>query len=389
VSEAFLARVDDVVSAAKSASLLRTLDSRMSAQGAEIEVEGRRVINFTSNDYLGMAAHPRVIKRVQSEVSRHGFGAGSAALLSGRSTLQAELEREIAAYTGAESALLFSSGYLANTGTLPALIGKSDFVAHDRFNHASLIDGVLSSKAAHRRYPHLEPATVTESMGRSRGQNFLVSESLFSMDGDQAPLPELQTTAAEHNAVLYIDDAHGFGVTGDGRGASAILGRTGNRRPTTIIMLTLGKALGSAGAVVLAPASVREYLVQRARTFIYDTALPPVCAAAALEALEIMAIDNQPVRQLQTNIATFRSLAKEAGLVLLDSTTPIQPLMIGDDRQALEVSKKLYQQGFYVRAIRPPTVPRGTARLRITLTATHTSVQLENLVAALLATRNL
>lgn len=383
MTQAFGARVSAGVAEARAAGLLRTLETRASAQSAEIEVGGRRLVNFTSNDYLGLAAHPRVVARVTRELANHGFGAGAAALLSGRSSLHEELEQRLVAFTGAQAGLLFSSGYLANTGALPALIGKHDFVAHDRLNHASLIDGVIASGARHRRYAHASSAALPQLFAAHAARDrFIVSESVFSMDGDVAPLGELATQAVANNAVLYVDDAHGFGVTGAGRGAAASLDMKASATATAIIMLTFGKALGSIGAIVLASPAVIEFLVQRARTFIYDTALPPVCAAAALEALDIIVNDPGVGQRLLNNVALFKRCAAQAGLGLSPSDTPIQPVPIGDDHRAVNVAAALVDAGFYVRAIRPPTVPRGSARLRITLRADHTAAHIRDLVAA-------
>jgi 8-amino-7-oxononanoate synthase len=384
LSNAFLARLGSDLDRVRGAGLLRTLETRTAAQHSKIEINGAKLVNFTSNDYLGLAADPRVLQAVRDSLPRQGFGAGAAALLSGRSSLHLELEQRLARFTGAESALLFSSGYLANLGALPALISKQDFVVHDRLNHASLIDGVVASGAKHRRYTHADVAAAkTRLATASAAQTFLVTESLFSMDGDIAPLPALQALAGDNNAVLYVDDAHGFGVTGAGRGAAAVLDLGSPVAPPTIVMLTLGKALGSIGAAILAPATVKEYLVQNARTFIYDTALPAVCAGAALQALDILEGDPILLQCLHANIKRFRSQAETAGIALMASETPIQPLLIGDDRQAVDLAERLVAAGYYVRAIRPPTVPPGTSRLRITLTAKHTATQIDGLIATL------
>lgn len=359
---------------------LRTLDTRSDAQGATVTLNGRQLVNFSSNDYLGLAAHPRVRQRVAHELATHGFGSGSAALLAGRSSLHEELERALAATLGVERALLFSSGYLANLGALGALLKRHDLVVHDRLNHASLIDGVVASGAAHQRYAHGDAQAVAGLLQTpTRGRRWLVTESLFSMDGDLAPLPDLATVATQAEAGLYVDDAHGFGVLAGGSAAASLAPA---QRARTIFMVTLGKSLGSAGAAVLGPAVVIDYLVQRARTFIYDTAPPAVCAAAALEALVLMH-ELAPQRQLQDNIAQFRHLAAAASLPLAAVDGPIQPLVIGDDKAASHAAAALVADGYYLRAVRPPTVPEGTARLRITLTAAHRSEHITGLVGAL------
>lgn len=360
----------------------RKLESRDGAQGAEITISGRTHINFSSNDYLGLAAHPRVLERVRSELSWHGFGSGSAALLAGRSSLHAELERELADEVGVERALLFSSGYLANLGALGCLITRGDLVIHDRLNHASLIDGVIVSRAHHRRYAHVDVAQACELLqGASQKRKWLVTESLFSMDGDSVALQAAADACRSTDSSLYVDDAHGFGILGDGHGASRLLDRTARQK--TLFMITLGKSLGAVGAVVLGPDQMIEFLIQRSRTFIYDTALPAVCAAAALEALAILRASRAPYRQLKENIATFRAHALRCGLPLADVSGPIQPLLIGDDRLSEVCAEKMRAQGYYVRAIRPPTVPEGSSRLRLTITASHTKHQIRGLVEAL------
>lgn len=382
MSAALALRVANGLSAARAAHRARQLDERSNAQRVEVIIDGRALINFTSNDYLGLAAHPHVVARVQQELQTHGFGSGSAALLSGRSSLHAELERELAQFTGMPSALLFSSGYLANLGALTALSSVNDLILHDRLNHASLIDGVLASGAHHRRYPHLDSARAAALLkAANHEQKWLVTESVFSMDGDVAPIASLDESCVRHDATLYLDDAHGFGVLNDGRGAASML--SSSRRDALVTMFTLGKSLGSVGGVVLANTAVCEYLVQRARTYIYDTALPPVCAAAALEALAVLRESPARPRALAARVARFRDRASALGIPLTTSVTPIQPIFIGDDAQALAVSRRLLAAGFYVRAIRPPTVPEGTARLRITLTHDHSDAHIEQLLIAL------
>lgn len=361
----------------------RTLESRTSAQGAEISLAGRKLINFSSNDYLGMAAHPRVLTRVHEELKHHGFGSGSAALLAGRSSLHEELERALASDLGVPRALLFSSGYMANLGALGCLVKRHSLVAHDRLNHASLIDGVTASGAQHHRYAHGDSAEAARLLQQTtREQRWLVTESLFSMDGDCAPLAQLAEHAAAAGATMYIDDAHGFGILAGGRSAAALLSPPA--RDAAVFMVTLGKSLGSAGAAVLGPAHVIEYLVQRSRTFIYDTAPPAVCAAAALEALAVVReTPGTPGLLLARNIARFRARAAAAGLPLAPVDGPIQPLVIGQDQPAVECAAALVDAGYYVRAVRPPTVPEGSARLRITLTASHTEAHIDGLADAL------
>ena len=362
-------------------SLLRKLENRRSPQWPEVEIAGKKYINFCNNDYLGMSNHPRVIDRVQDELRTYGFGSAGAALLTGRCSLHAELENKIAEFTGFEGALLYSSGYLANLGALGALIKSKDLVFHDRLNHASLIDAVLSTKSGHRRYPHLGlPPTKPVS---DSSQQFVVTESVFGMDGDKINTQSLLECCINKKATLFIDDAHGFGVTGSGRGIASDLADYGHRLPEVLVMVTLGKALGSCGGMVLASQEIIQYLVQFSRPFIYDTAPPPVVAAAALEALAILGEDNMLICQLERNISVFREMASRAGIPITDSTTPIQPIVVGESLKALRLEELLKENGIYARAIRPPTVPKNTARLRITLSTRHTVTQIRMLVEAL------
>lgn len=382
MSAVLAGRLTTELAALAASDRLRVLSSRSNAAGAVLRLGGRDYINFTSNDYLGLAAHPRILARVRDELGQHGFGSGSAALLGGRSCLHAELERELAEWLDVERALLFSSGYLANLGALGALIAHGDSVIHDRLNHASLIDAVLASGAAHQRYAHGNVSAAARRLATAQcGQAWCVTESLFSMDGDCAPLADLAALCQTRAATLYIDDAHGLGVIGDGRGASGLL--SADARRACLFMVTLGKSLGSLGAAVLGCELVIEYLVQRARTFIYDTALPPVCAAAALEALAMLREDPGLPARLASKVAHFRERAAAAGLPLSASSSAIQPLVLGTDARAVAVAAALAAEGYYVRAIRPPTVPSGTARLRITLTTAHTAAHIEGLVDAL------
>lgn len=385
MTQVFRARLDAELAAADAAGLRRRLDRRESCQGAEIALDGQHLVNFTSNDYLGLAAAPAVQAAVRDALPRHGVGAGAAALLSGRSSVHAELEQALADYTGADQALLFTSGYLANLGTLPALIRRQDTVLHDRLNHASLLDAVIASRARHRRFAHLDTQQLATLLQQNTGdaQQFVVTESRYSMDGDLAPLPHYAALAAAADAVLYVDDAHGFGVTASGLGAAGDLNLSSNSTATHILMVTFGKALGAAGAAVLAPGSVIETLTQRARTFVYDTALPPVVVVAAHAALNEIRANPTLLNALEQNIKNFHAALRATNLPVPPVDGPIQPLLIGDPNAALTLAARLRDDGFYVRAVRPPTVPRGTARLRITLTAGHTPDQIKALVASL------
>lgn len=358
----------------------RTLEPITSAQGRCIDVDGKTLINFASNDYLGLAGHDSLRSSAHTAIDRFGIGAGASALLSGRSVVHAELERRLASFMHAEAALLFSSGYLANLGTISALIGRHDHVFQDRLNHASLIDAVTLSRAHSHRYRHADIVDLRHQLIKAADRrNWIITDTVFSMDGDIAPLRAIAALANEFNATLIGDDAHGFGVLGAGRGAAVECKLQPHDMPVHIV--TFGKALGTAGAAVVGSAALIDALIQSSRTFIYDTAPPPAIAAATLAALELIEQDSSIVARLNSNIAYFKSLATD--LPLLSSSTPIQAYIVGDDTSALRIAEALRETGIYVRAIRPPTVPAGTARLRICLSAAHTRNDLERLANSL------
>ena len=383
MSAGFLRRVSREISDLTERNLLRTLDARRSCQGGRINIDGRKLVNFCSNDYLGMSSDEAVIQRVSEEVKTFGVGSGSASLLSGRSSLHAELEQKLARFVGSESALIFSSGYLANTGVIPALMGRKDFIFHDRLNHASLIDGVLASKAAQKRYPHGKTPDFSGIASRDCDVKMLVTESVFSMDGDLVDLRSLLSNVVDNESVLYVDDAHGFGIVGNGKGAAGILNCGQKLSSSVLVMITFGKVLGSMGAALLGPSEVIDVLVQKARTYIYDTAIPPLCVAAALESLTLL--EGYPKRResLFENIRYFRRQARDAGIPLQDSDTPIQPIILGDEEKTISVANHLMKKGFYVRPIRPPTVPPGTSRIRLTITSSHSHDDIFRLIEAI------
>lgn len=383
MSAKFLRRVSQEISDLTQRNLLRTLDARRSCQGGRIEIDGRELVNFCSNDYLGMSSDKAVIQRVSEEVKAFGVGSGSASLLSGRSSLHDELEKKLARFVGTESALIFSSGYLANTGGIPALMGRKDFIFHDRLNHASLIDGVLASNAAQKRYPHGRVPDFSGFASRKCDVKMLVTESVFSMDGDLVDLNALLDKALKNESVLYVDDAHGFGIVGNGKGAAGILHQGPKMPSSVLIMITFGKALGSMGAALLGPNDVIDLLVQKARTYIYDTAIPPICVAAALEALTAVEACSKRRESLFENIDFFRRHATVAGIQLQDSNSPIQPIIFGDEEKTISVANHLMKKGFYVRPIRPPTVPPRTSRIRLTLTSSHSQEDILRLIQAI------
>lgn len=357
------------------------------AQPVRVRVDGRDCISFCSNDYLGLAGNDEVIEACAAAARRHGVGSGASHLITGHGPEHEALESELAHFTGRSRALVFSTGYMANLGIASALFMEGDRVFEDRLNHASLLDAGLSSGARFGRYPHADVATLERRLARQRAASsgsctWILTDGVFSMDGDAAPLASLATAAREHAAHLVVDDAHGFGVLGrQGRGSVDAAGLDTEAVP--VLMGTLGKAFGTAGAFVAGSASLIETLIQRARTYIYTTALPPPIAAATRVALRLAQSDEWRRERVDRHIAHFREHALAEGWPLLPSMTPIQPLVLGSESAALEASAELLAGGILVSAIRPPTVPEGSARLRITFSAAHEDSDVEELLHAL------
>lgn len=351
-------------------------------QGVTVQVDGKTVVNFCSNDYLGLANHPQVTAAFQRAASRYGMGSGSAHLICGHSSAHHALEEELAAFAGRERALLFSTGYMANLGVISALLGRNDSVLQDRLNHASLLDGGLLSRARLQRYRHRDVDDLQSRLQASAGKALIVSDGVFSMDGDLADLPALAQLAAQYQAGLLIDDAHGFGVLGKtGGGIVEHFGLSPAQVP--MLMGTLGKAFGSFGAFVAGSDDLIDYLMQKARSYVFTTALPAAIAEATRISLRLLCAETWRRDKLQALIAHFRQGAGELGLPLLPSFTAIQPVMVGDSPRATGISQVLMNQGFWVSPIRPPTVPAGTARLRVTLSAGHEFEQVDALLEAL------
>jgi 8-amino-7-oxononanoate synthase len=375
-------QLNDMLDRRRAAGLYRTRRVTDGPQGPELSVDGRRMLTFCSNDYLGLAADPRLAEAMQRGVARYGVGSGAAHLISGHSRAHHALEEELAEFTGRERALLFSTGYMANLGVISALLGRGDQVFEDRLNHASLIDGGLLARAALRRYPHGDVATLAGQLAGADGRRLVATDGVFSMDGDVAPLVELADLCAQRDAWLMVDDAHGIGVLGpQGRGSVAAAALGPDAVP--ILMGTLGKAFGTAGAFVAGSAALIETLIQFARPYIYTTAMPPAVAEAARASLRIAAAEDWRRERLQGLVQRFRRGAQKLGLTLMDSQTPIQPVLLGSSTLANRWSEALQREGILVGAIRPPTVPEGTARLRITLSAAHSPAQVDALLAVL------
>ncbi len=347
-----------------------------------LNLDGRQVVNFCSNDYLGLANHPEVAAAFKAGVDSYGVGSGSAHLVCGHTSAHHALEAELAAFTGRERALLFSTGYMANLGVISALLGRNDSVLEDRLNHASLLDGGLLSRARFQRYKHADAEDLQTRLAAASGKALLVSDGVFSMDGDLAPLPTMAKLAQRYQAGLLIDDAHGLGVLGaTGGGIVEHFGLSQEDVP--ILMGTLGKAFGTFGAFVAGSDDLIEMLIQKARSYVFTTALPAAVAEATRASLRLLQTESWRRQQLNCLIFGFRQGGQQLGLQLMDSFTAIQPILIGDSGLAMAASQRLLEQGFWVSAIRPPTVPAGSARLRITFSANHTQQQVDDLLDAL------
>jgi 8-amino-7-oxononanoate synthase len=364
------------------AALLRRRLTLESPQGPRVRLAGREYLNFCSNDYLGLANHPRVVESLRQAALRYGVGSGASHLVCGHSVPHRELEEALAAFTGRPRALLFGSGYAANTAVLTTLLETGDRVFEDRLNHASLLDGGLHSGARFRRFPHNDVAALADRLEPADGCTLVAVDGVFSMDGDSAPLPALAALCRERGAWLMVDDAHGFGALGE-RGAGSLEQAGLGVDEVPVLMATLGKALGVAGAFVAGGELLVESLLQRARHYIYTTATPPALAAATLTALQLLAEEGWRREHLAALIARFRAGAAALELPLMEAASAIQPLPVGDSGRALRLSRRLRERGLLIGAIRPPTVPAGTARLRITLSAAHDTADIDRLLEAL------
>lgn len=366
----------------RAAALYRQRPLLQSPQGPEVVVDGMPLLAFCSNDYLGLANHPEVIDAWRAGAERWGVGGGASHLVIGHSTPHHELELALAEFTGRPRALLFTTGYMANLGALTALVGQGDSVLQDRLNHASLLDGGLLSGARFSRYLHNDADSLGKRLDKAAGNALVVTDGVFSMDGDVADLPALATQAQARGAWLMVDDAHGFGTLGrHGGGVVEHFGLGLNEVP--VLVGTLGKAFGTAGAFVAGSEELIECLIQFARPYIYTTSQPPALACATLKSLQLLRDEHWRREHLAALIRQFRQGAEQLGLQLMDSLTPIQPILIGDAARAMRLSAMLRERGLMVTAIRPPTVPAGSARLRVTLTAAHSEAQVQLLLNAL------
>lgn len=372
------ANLDDIA----QQGLYRSRRVITSPQGINLEIDGRKLINFCSNDYLGLANHPDVVSAFKSGADQYGVGSGSAHLICGHSTAHHALEEELAAFTGRDRVLLFSTGYMANIGVISALLGRGDAVFEDRLNHASLLDGGLFSGARFKRYAHADVADLGAKLEKAAGNKLIVTDGVFSMDGDFAPLDELVAAAKNHDAWLMVDDAHGLGVIGEHGGG--ILEHYGlGQDDVPVLMGTLGKGFGTFGAFVAGSELLIETLIQKARTYIYTTALPAAVAEATRASLKIVIEENWRRDKLKILSERFRLGAGQLGLQVMASASAIQPILIGDSQKAVDISNALLKAGFLVSAIRPPTVPQGSARLRVTFSALHEELHVDRLLDVL------
>ena len=347
-------------------------------QGVDIHIDGRRLTNFSSNDYLGLAADPRLEEALVRGARKYGVGSGASHLVCGHSTAHHQLEEQLADFLGRDRAVLFSTGYMANLGVLSALVGRKGVVYQDRLNHASLLDGVRLSGATLRRYVHGTAPVIDSNVA----DILVATDGVFSMDGDLMNGPLLAGVARKAGGALMVDDAHGIGVLGQGgRGVLELQGLGQDDVP--VLMGTLGKAIGVFGAFVAGPSVLIDYLIQKARTYIYTTAMPPAVAEAACVSLDLVKEEGWRRSHLMGLVSRFRSGADHLGLALGESGSPIQPIMVGDSATALKAQAFLADKGFLLVAIRPPTVPQGSARLRCTLTAAHTEDHVDRLLDAL------
>lgn len=353
-----------------------------SPQGINLEIDGRDIVNFCSNDYLGLANHADVVNAFKAGTDKYGVGSGSAHLICGHSAAHHALEEELAAFTGRDRALLFSTGYMANIGAISALLGRGDAVFEDRLNHASLLDGGLLSGARFKRYGHADVADLGAKLENAAGNKLIVTDGVFSMDGDFAPLDELAVAAKKHDAWLMVDDAHGLGVIGE-RGGGIVEHYGLSQDDVPVLMGTFGKGLGTFGAFVAGSELLIETLIQKARTYIYTTALPAAVAEATRTSLKIAIEESWRRDKLKQLSEQFKEGAGQLGLTLVTSSSAIQPILIGDSQTAVDISNALLNAGFLVSAIRPPTVPQGGARLRVTFSALHEQQHVDRLLDAL------
>lgn len=362
----------------KKQNLHRELQPIRSCQGPWVQLGGQRLLNLCSNNYLGLSFHPRVMAAASDSLKRYGCGSGASRLVCGNSVLHELLEQKLASFKGQEAALLFNSGYNANLGVISALANSSDCIFSDELNHASIIDGCRLSRARVEVFPHKDVEALERKLQKfnnSRGKRFIVTDAIFSMDGDLAPLPELVSLAEQYECILIVDEAHATGTLGPG--GKGLIAYYGLEEHVPVTVGTLSKALGCFGAFIAGNLELREYLINLSRSFIYTTSLPPMVLSSALEALRILEENPDLVEKLQQNASYLRIGLKKSGYKIKDYPSPIIPLILGEADRALKLSELLKQEGLLVTAIRPPTVPEGSSRIRITVTTRHSREDLD------------
>lgn len=372
----------------KAAGLYRSLRTIEGPQGPRVRIDGKEVILLCSNNYLGLADHPKLKEAAIKAIEKYGVGSGASRLISGTMELHRELENRIARFKNTEAALVFNSGYTSNTSIIPALVGRGDFIFSDKLNHASIIDGCVLSRAEFKRYQHkdveglerLLAGEVHESTLQDVSRKLVVTDSVFSMDGDMAPLPEIVTLAKRYGAMLMVDDAHATGVLGNSGTGS--LEAFGLKSDDVIQMGTLGKALGTFGAYVACSRGLIDYLINKARGFIFSTSLPPAVIASAIAAIDLIEEEPWLRKELWDKTRYFKNRLTDMGFDTMGSETPIIPVFVGDAGKAMEFSRRLMEEGVFVSGIRPPTVPEGKSRLRATVMATHSYDDLDRAIEA-------
>jgi 8-amino-7-oxononanoate synthase len=375
--------ISDELIKIKNAGLYRELKVVGNAQDTHIEIEGKTFLSFCSNNYLGLANNPSVIKAVKDAVEEYGWGAGASRLVSGNMSLHESLEDEISRFKGKEAALVFPTGYMANLGAISSLVSNGDLVICDKLNHASIIDGCRLSGADFRVYAHCDMVKLENVLRKSSKYNrkLIVTDSVFSMDGDLAPLPDIVRIAGKHKAMVMVDEAHGTGVFGkNGRG---VVEHFNLNKEVYIVMGTLSKAIGSLGGYVCGDIDLINYLRNKARSFMYTTALPPAVCAASIAGIKLIQNDPSLRESLWRNVRFIKEKLKSLNFSVISSESPIIPILIGDSQKAVDMSNFLYNKGLLIPAIRPPTVPANSSRLRMTVMSTHTKDDLERLLEAL------
>ncbi len=360
--------------------LLRTLKDVSGSQGRTITVDGQEVLNFCSNNYLGLADDPRLVKAAQQCMEKEGFGSGASRLVCGNMSSHRKLEQRLAEFKKTRACLVFSSGYMANVGIISSVMSPGDIIFSDRLNHASIVDGLLLSRAEFRRYNHKDMNHLEEWLKKTDTgkKKLIVTDTVFSMDGDVAPVEDIVRLAKRYGAMTMVDEAHALGVFG--KRGQGLVEHLGLKDDIDIQMGTLSKAVGSFGAYCFGSQELIDFLINHARSFIYTTGLPPSVCAASLCAIDIIENDQERRKQLWQNTNDLRRKLQEAGFDTMESASPIIPILIGENQKALDFSARLFENGIFVSAIRPPTVSHGTARLRVTVMATHTKKEIDQLV---------